>query len=78
MDIKKILRSAAYNGSEDKNSHLIDMNSVTPYYKLASPSDPTLIFESWFESGNLFSALKVSDEEYNLLLSNDVNTSGHT
>lgn len=78
MDIKKILRNAAYTGGEDKNAHLIDMNSVTPYYKLTSPSDPTLIFESRFESGNLFSALKVSDEEYNLLLSNDVNTSGHT
>ena len=40
--------------------------------------DKTLIFESRFESGNLFSAVKVNDGDYNLLLQNDVNTSGHT
>ena len=38
----------------------------------------TLIFESRFESGNLGMASKVSDNEYNLLLQNDVNTQGHT
>jgi len=54
------------------------MSSITPYYKPQSFQDNTLIFESRFESGNLFSALKLSDTEYNLLLSNDVNTSGHT
>jgi predicted DNA-binding ribbon-helix-helix protein len=30
--------------------------------------DQTLIFESRFESGNLASALKVSDSDYHLLL----------
>lgn len=77
MDIKKILWVASYAG-EDKSQPLIEMSSVQPYYKPTSLNDPTLIFESWFESGNLFSALKLSDNEYNLLLSNDVNTSGHT
>jgi len=77
MDIKKILRAASYAG-EDKNAPLIEMSNVTPYYKPSSLQDPTLVFESRFESGNLFSALKVSDNEYNMLLSNDVNTSGHT
>jgi hypothetical protein len=38
----------------------------------------TLVFESRFESGNLFLALKVSDNEYNLLMQNDINTQGHT
>ena len=41
-------------------------------------SDKTLLFESKFESGNLYLAQKVSDNEYNLLMQNDINTSGHT
>ena len=40
--------------------------------------DKTLIFESKFESGNLYLAQKVSDVEYNLLMQNDINTNGHT
>jgi len=41
-------------------------------------NDKTLLFESRFESGNLYLAQKVSDHEYNLLMQNDINTSGHT
>ena len=41
-------------------------------------SDKTLLFESKFESGNLYLAQKVSDTEYNLLMQNDINTTGHT
>jgi len=41
-------------------------------------NDKTLMFESRFESGNLYLAQKVSDSEYNLLMQNDVNTCGHT
>ena len=47
-------------------------------YHLLGPSDKTLLFESKFECGNLFLAQKVSDAEYNLLMQNDVNTSGYT
>ena len=47
-------------------------------YKIKDENDKTLIFESRFESGNLYLAQKVSDQEYNLLMSNDVNTQGHT
>ena len=47
-------------------------------YRLAGPDDKTLLFESRFESGNLYLAQKVSEQEYNLLMSNDINTSGHT
>lgn len=36
------------------------------------------MFESKFESGNLYLAQKVSDVEYNLLMQNDINTNGHT
>lgn len=37
-----------------------------------------MIFESRFESGNLFLATKVSDQEYDCLMQNDINTHGHT
>jgi hypothetical protein len=40
--------------------------------------DKTLLFESKFESGNLYLAQKVSDTEYNLLMQNDINTNGYT
>lgn len=51
---------------------------VLPCYTPADAQDRTLVFESRFESGNLALALKVSDSEYNLVLSNDINTKGHT
>jgi len=47
-------------------------------YKLKDENDKTLLFESRFESGNLYLSQKVSDNEYNLLMQNDVNTQGHT
>ena len=55
-------------------------NSSAPsqYYKPTGPDDNTLIFESRFESGNLLAAIKVSDNEYDLVLQNDINTNGHT
>ena len=37
-----------------------------------------MIFESRFESGNLLAVVKVTDTEYDLILSNDINTNGHT
>ena len=36
------------------------------------------MFESRFESGNLYLATKVSDQEYDCLMQNDINTQGHT
>ena len=50
---------------------------LAPFYKPTSPEDKTLIFESRFESGNLCMALKIHDQEYNLLMQNDVNSQGH-
>lgn len=49
-----------------------------PYYVPEGPEDKTLVFESRFESGNLNLAIKMADDEYNLLLQNDINTNGHT
>ena len=36
------------------------------------------MFESRFECGNLYLSQKVNDNEYNLLMQNDINTRGHT
>ena len=43
-------------------------------YRLQGPEDNTLLFESRFESGNLYLATKVSDQEYDCLMQNDINT----
>lgn len=51
---------------------------VEDWYKLENFCDDTLIFESRFESGNLATVVRVSCNEYNLMLQNDVNTKGHT
>lgn len=48
------------------------------FYKLQGANDRTLLFESRFESGNLLAAIKLSDNEYDLVLQNDINTNGHT
>ena len=48
------------------------------YYVPEGPQDKTLVFESRFETGNLLAAMKVSDNEYDLVLQNDINTNGHT
>ena len=54
------------------------VSSIKSYYEPRDEEDKTLIFESKFECGNLNYALKLSDNEYNLLLQNDINTNGHT
>lgn len=52
--------------------------AVQPYYVPTGEKDKTLVFESRFESGNLGLAVKVSDEEYKLVLQNDTLTKGNT
>jgi len=39
---------------------------------------PPLSFESRFESGNLGRAIQISEREYDLLVSHDINSTGHT
>lgn len=42
-------------------------------------NDPTsLLFDSAFESGNLFAAFRIKENEYDLILQNDINTKGNT
>ena len=53
-------------------------SSFKQYYTPVDENDKTLVFESKFESGNLNLAIKMSDNEYNLMLQNDINTNGHT
>jgi cytosolic carboxypeptidase protein 2/3 len=65
-------------GNLDKYSKQINRNSAPKPYYAPFPGDNTLVFESRFESGNLELALKVSDYEYNLVLTHDVNTAGNT
>lgn len=81
IDIKKLLKCQS-GGTEEAekspNTPLVDMGAVKPYYTRTGVEDRTLVFESRFESGNLFSAIKLSDTNYNLVVQNDVNTSGHT
>ena len=40
----------------------------TPFYNPIGSDDKTLVFESRFETGNLLAAMKVSDNEYDLVL----------
>lgn len=47
-------------------------------YTLVVPNDKTLKFDSKFESGNLHKAIRVSENEYNLLLEHDTETKGYT
>lgn len=61
----------------DKSTKLLT-NKIESYYTPENEEDKTLVFESRFESGNLSLAIKMSDNEYNLLLQNDINTKGHT
>lgn len=68
MDIKKILKVASIPGEDKAGSNLCDLSGVTPFYKITDMEDKTIIFESRFESGNLFSAIKKTENEYNMLL----------
>ena len=80
--MKKILKSQeskglCNNGKDRKFSEPISFPS-SDYYKPRNEKDKTLVFESRFESGNLQLAHKVSDNEYDLILQNDINSKGHT
>jgi len=50
---------------------------IKPYYQPMN-NDKTLVFESRFESGNLGLAIKISNNEYSLLMQNDSLIKGHT
>ena len=47
-------------------------------YPLAQGGEDSLVFESRFEGGNLYSAYRVAEQEYNLYLNPDTNSDKHT
>jgi len=53
-------------------------NKLKTYHQKENEEDKTLIFESRFESGNLRRAVKVGENEYNLILKYDHNTTTYT
>lgn len=47
------------------------VDKLIDYYTPMAPNDPTLVFESRFESGNLHRATQISEFEYDLELKFD-------
>ena len=83
VNIKKLITETESSklsliGAKRKCKKEISKTKVVPYYTPFGNEDKTLVFESRFESGNLNLAIKMADNEYNLLLQNDINTNGHT
>jgi len=67
---KDLIYSSRNNNNSNKNLFQV--------YNLKDENDTTLLFESRFESGNLLAASKISENEYQLLLSCDTNTIGYS
>jgi cytosolic carboxypeptidase protein 2/3 len=67
-------------GTKIKELERIKFNLKKKRYKLNLPDDREIPvrFESRFENANLKKAVQVSSTEYNLLLTYDHNTTGHT
>ena len=61
------------NEADPEKKQLVKVN-LEPFYKSKGPNDTTLVFESRFESGNLRRAVKIGENEYNLILKYDHNT----
>jgi hypothetical protein len=57
--------------------NFLEKSYTKPYYTPLDRNDATLVFESRFECGNLGLAIKISDNEYKLLLQNDSITKGY-
>jgi hypothetical protein len=64
-----------YTKDLDPSTFAVDM---LPFYLPRDHDDTTLVFESRFECGNLRRAFQKLEYEYNLILSTDYNTTGHT
>ena len=79
LDVKRLLKTQiSLTGKKRSEDSSVVTKGLTPFYTVKDESDKTLVFESRFESGNLYSVMKVTDNEYHLCLQNDVNTVGHT
>ena len=77
INIKKLVRDHNIDGESKDFNRLkttkpgkLNKTCVppSPYYLPQGSHDKTLIFESRFETGNLLAAMKVSDNEYDLVL----------
>ena len=80
-DLQRIMEMRQQNPAKIK--HIWDFpfmqnKKPAPYYTPLETNDETLIFESRFESGNLETAIKISETEYKLLMQNDSLTNGNT
>ncbi|CAG9328181.1 unnamed protein product [Blepharisma stoltei] len=78
--IQREIETASENDKSQykKLSFLSPKKFLSSEYTLVAPTKNVLIFDSKFESGNLGKAIKLSENEYNLYLDFDFNTSGHT
>lgn len=71
------------NAPEPDRTHFLSMRSYPPFpdfpieYTLEAPPD-SLVFDSRFESGNLAKVVKIGERDYDLYLSFDTETKGHT
>lgn len=71
------MNNQANNKGEKKYKEPVSVPNGN-YYRPTNENDKTLVFESRFESGNLQLVHKKSDNEYDLILQNDINSKGHT
>jgi len=85
INIKKLVEEHNIDGEKKDFKSMktgsmskISLSAPQPYYTPEDEKDNTLVFESRFESGNLLAAIKTSENEYDLILQNDINTNGHT
>lgn len=73
INIKKLVEEHNIDGEKRdfksmKTSTIKSYCPPTSYYKPEDKEDETLVFESRFESGNLLAAIKISNDEYDLIL----------
>jgi hypothetical protein len=69
-------QSSAFNQKVPKLNRYY--TKLKTYYQKDNDEDTTLIFESRFESGNLKRANRIGENEYNLILKYDYNTTTYT
>ena len=76
IDIQNIVNVKKLSTTHTEENEDTTVPSLKPYYTPEKENDQTLLFESRFESGNLLCAFKMDDNNYQLYLQNDTNTTG--
>ena len=77
IDIQNIVNVKKLSTIHTEENEDTTVPSLKPYYTPEKENDQTLLFESRFESGNLLCAFKMDDNNYQLYLQNDTNTTGY-